>query len=116
MTEQAARLTGPCEGCGRPGAGWAAQLVRGGRLRWETEWACDACGIAHDGGRGPSPALVREAIVERHGLHCLRPGDDEVRGAHVLKYAAESEDGVWSVRDTAAARLWLELHPADPGI
>ncbi|GKQ37236.1 hypothetical protein [Streptomyces sp. A012304] len=85
MTEQAARLSGACEGCGRPGVGWAVQLVMGGRLRWETEWACDVCGIAHDGGWGPSPAHVREAIVGQHGLHRLRPRDDEVRGAGVLK-------------------------------
>ncbi|GKQ37235.1 hypothetical protein [Streptomyces sp. A012304] len=32
------------------------------------------------------------------------------------EHAAESEYAVWSARDKAAARRWLELHPADPGI
>lgn len=86
VTEQAAQLARPCQRCGNPCVGWAVQLVRRGRIRWEVEWECDCCGTAaHDGDWGQSPAEVRSAILAQHGSHCLKLADSEVRGAGIIK-------------------------------
>jgi hypothetical protein len=85
MTEQAARLSSPCPGCGKPCTGWAVQLTRRGRLRWELEWACDECGISHEGGWGPAPAEIREVILAQHGPYCLDLADSAARSGRILK-------------------------------
>lgn len=85
MNEQAARLSGICEGCDNLCTGWAVQLVKGGRLRWEVEWACDQCGISHDGDWGSAPADVRNMILAQHGPHCLMLTNMEYRGGGIMK-------------------------------
>lgn len=85
MSEQAAKLSGPCDGCGGPCTGWAVQLTKGGRLRWEVEWACDACGISHHGAWGTAPVEVRSEILAQHGPYCVKLTDREYRGGGILK-------------------------------
>ena len=59
------------------------QLAEQGRLRWELDRECAACGTAScDRGRGPAPAAVRGEILAQHGTHRLRP---TASGGAVLK-------------------------------
>jgi len=92
MSEQAARLSGRCGDCGDPCTGWAVQLTRGGRLRWEIEWACDACGISHHGAWGPAPAEVRSEILAQHGPYCVKLTGREYRGGGILKAFRDAFD------------------------
>ena len=110
MSEQAAKLAGPCPGCGSAGTGWAVQLTRDGRLRWEVEWACDACGIAHDGGWGAAPAEVRGQILAQHGPCCVRLTGEENRGAAVMKALRRAFDLSVPQAQEAARRLKQSGH------
>lgn len=85
MSEQAAKLSGQCQGCGDPCTGWAVQLTKNGRLRWEVEWACDACGISHHGAWGPAPAEVRSEILAQHGPYCVKLTSEGYRSGGILK-------------------------------
>ena len=85
MSEQAAKLSSPCQECGEACVGWAVQLIKNGRLRWEIEWACDTCGISHGGGWGWAPEDVRARILEQHGSHCVRLTGDRRTGGKILK-------------------------------
>lgn len=86
MKEQAAKLSGTCRTCDAPSTGWAVQLIKGDRLRWEVDWDCGACGItSRDGGWGAAPAEVRSAILMQHGSVQLNLNDRELRGGVLLK-------------------------------
>lgn len=85
MSEQAAKLLRACRTCNDPCTGWAVQLTRGNRLRWELEWSCDRCGISHDGDWGPAPTEVRSALLAQHGSNCVRLPDGEFGGGGILK-------------------------------
>lgn len=85
MTEQAARLTGACSNCREPCEGWAVQLIRDGRLRWELEWACDTCGNWHDAGWGPAPDAVRTPLLTEHGTYRVLLEGPERPGGKILK-------------------------------
>lgn len=85
MTEQAARLPGPCRECGGVGTEWLVQSTNNGCLSWEVEWDCDTCGISHDSGEGWAPSRVRNAILEQHGPHCLKLVDVTAHGGTLLK-------------------------------
>lgn len=60
-------------------------MIKSGRLRWEIEWACDACGISHHGAWGAAPAEVRSKILAQHGPYCVRLVDGEHGGGGILK-------------------------------
>jgi hypothetical protein len=84
--EQAAKLVGNCQTCGSPCEGWAVQLTRDNRLRWELDWDCGACGtVSHDGDWGPSPDELREKLLSQHGSYCLRLEDSRLHGGEILK-------------------------------
>ncbi len=85
MTEQAARLPGPCQECGGTGTEWLVQSAKDGRLGWEVEWDCATCGISHDSGEGWPPPRVRNAILGQHGPHCLKLVDPAAHGGVILK-------------------------------
>ena len=101
MSEQAAKLSGPCQKCGDPCRGWAVQLTRNGRLRWEIEWACDACGISHHGAWGAAPDEVRGSILAQHGPYCLRLVDSADRAGVILKAFRSAFD--LSIREAHAS-------------
>ncbi|MFD8493439.1 hypothetical protein [Amycolatopsis sp. NPDC059657] len=83
---QAARFLADCQRCGAPTEGWVAQVVRDGRLRWEVDLQCSACGLAScDWGWEPAAAWVRDELLARHGPRRLELVDPEARGGHVLK-------------------------------
>jgi hypothetical protein len=86
MHEQATRLSGECQSCGAPAGGWAVQVVRDGRLRWEVDWECSACRtISCDWGWGPAVDWLRDELLAQHGPYWLKLTDPEVRGGQVLK-------------------------------
>ncbi|WP_063728104.1 hypothetical protein [Streptomyces sp. RTd22] len=85
MIEQAAGLIEPCGDCGRPSEGWAVQLVKEGRLRWELEWPCDDCGVSHDGDWGAAPDEVRRPILAEYGYRCLRVEGPISSGGKILR-------------------------------
>jgi len=72
MVEQYVRLTDTCEQCGGGRDGWVVQLARNGKLRWEVEWDCAGCQVSHQWVWGPAPAHVRDLLIERHGVECLK--------------------------------------------
>ncbi|MFF3497943.1 hypothetical protein [Streptomyces sp. NPDC003247] len=90
MTEQASRINVDCAQCAGPGEGWAIQRIADLRLRWETEWVCDRCGIAHDGDWGTAPEFVRDVLVAEHGHHRLRVSGTAAPSGKVLKAFREA--------------------------
>lgn len=79
----AADLSGTCGTCDARSVGWAGQVIREGRLRWEEAWECRTCGwVSCDGGWEPAPSWVREAVLAQHGPSVLRAAG---RGGGVLK-------------------------------
>ncbi|WP_370944180.1 hypothetical protein AB5J62_34470 [Amycolatopsis sp. cg5] len=83
---QAARFFTECRSCAVPAEGWAAQVIRDGRLRWEVDWQCSACGVAScDWGWGPAAPWVCEELLKQRGSYRLELADPEVRSGHVLK-------------------------------
>lgn len=85
MTEQAARITKTCGNCKSQAEGWAVQLTRNKRLRWELEWACNGCGVWRDGDWGPAPDYVRDPILKQHGHYRLRISSESPPGGKTLK-------------------------------
>src|SRR5262245_54378298 len=84
LSMQASKLVGDCATCGSSCDGWAVQLTRDNRLRWELDWECGACGtVSCDGDWGPAPAELREALLAQHGRYCLRLEDSESRGGEI---------------------------------
>ncbi|WP_037960933.1 hypothetical protein [Streptomyces sp. PRh5] len=61
------------------------QLIKEGRLRWELEWACDNCGVSHDGDWGVAPDEVRRPILAEHGYRRLRAEGPISSGGKVLR-------------------------------
>lgn len=118
MSEQAAKLSGSCEGCGDLCTGWAVQLTKGGRLRWEIEWACDTCGISHHGAWGQAPIEVRSEILAQHGPYCLKLADGDYRGGSVLKAfrgafdlsIREAQDSAQKLKECGYEGTYVELH------
>jgi hypothetical protein len=81
MIQQAVEFDMTCTNCDRPGQGWMVQIVKSSKLRWEIDWVCESCGIAHAGGWGPAPENIRSALISEHGLICVHvPGDRNHRG------------------------------------
>ena len=106
MSEQAAQLSDTCQSCGVLCTGWAVQLTREGRLRWEVEWECDACGtISHEGKWGSAPPEVRNVILAQHGYHCLQLADRESRGGAILKAFRDAFDLTIRQAQESASKL-----------
>ncbi|GAB3214220.1 hypothetical protein GCM10027294_52780 [Marinactinospora endophytica] len=90
MIEQAVRLTDACRECGSTREGWVVQLVKNGRLRWEIEWECAGCEASHQWAWGSAPGHVRDLLIERHGVDCLRVlGEGQKKGV-LLKVFREA--------------------------
>ena len=105
MTGQAVRLAGMCRDCQKSCEGWAVQLVKEGRLRWEVEWACDDCGNSHDAGWGPAPDDVRQLILNEYGLYRLRLEHADRPGGKALKAFREALAMTIKQAQGAAAEL-----------
>ena len=103
MSERAGvKLLGNCQNCGRPCEGWAVQLIRDHRLRWESEWTCNACGIVSDDGDwGPAPAELQEQLLIQNGTYRLRLTDKESVGGGILKVFRRVFNG--SIKDSLEA-------------
>lgn len=70
------RLDGECGSCGGVVDLCKGQAIRDGRLRWEVDWQCTACGIAScDRGREPAPPWVRDELE----LHRVKLTNVDVR-------------------------------------
>jgi hypothetical protein len=83
--EQASRIEAQCGQCGGPCEGWAVQVIRNRKLRWELEWACNKCGNAHDGDWGAAPTEVREPLLAEHGFYRLKVIDSSTSSGKILK-------------------------------
>ncbi|MEV6794933.1 hypothetical protein AB0M87_23755 [Streptomyces sp. NPDC051320] len=90
MIEQATKRTAECSNCGGACEGWVIQISEKGRLRWEIEWSCDVCGISHDGGWGPAPEHIRQALISDHGISCIRISAATAHRGKVLKAFREA--------------------------
>ncbi|MFF1692263.1 hypothetical protein ACFVXC_01380 [Streptomyces sp. NPDC058257] len=84
MIEQAVKFDAGCSNCERACEGWVVQIAEKGKLRWETELACNECGIEHDGDWGPAPESIRQRLIAAHGASrvCV---SDVVPGGKILK-------------------------------
>ncbi|MGW4693075.1 hypothetical protein ACWEO1_11900 [Kitasatospora cineracea] len=94
-------------GCGAWGRREVGQVVRGGRLGWDAEFRCGACGDGGCLGSGgeDAPDWVRGALLERYGPVLVRlVGAGADRGAvlRVLRAA-------WPVTLSQAAGLLRQL-------
>ncbi|MFF2816732.1 hypothetical protein ACFVT9_14570 [Kitasatospora cineracea] len=94
-------------GCGAWGRREVGQVVRGGRLGWDAEFRCGACGDGGCLGSGgeDAPDWVRGPLLERYGPVLVRlvgPGAD--RGA-VLRVVRAA----WPVTLPQAAGLLRQL-------
>ncbi|RKE18415.1 hypothetical protein [Streptomyces sp. TLI_171] len=80
----------PCEDCGATARRSVGQHVRDGRLGWDAEFWCPACGTAMCLGFGTrgAPRWVRDPLIDRHGTVRLRlaaPAADRVAALRTVR-------------------------------
>ncbi|MFJ6934795.1 hypothetical protein [Streptomyces sp. NPDC101132] len=76
---ESVRYSGECRECGAAGLEcWGVQALVDGRLRWDVESRCAACGDAVAACGGEVPAERREQLLAEHGPARLRV---DTRGA-----------------------------------
>ncbi|RST08789.1 MULTISPECIES: hypothetical protein [Streptomyces] len=61
-----------CQDCGGRAQWWGVQVLEGGRLRWDTECSCTACGFTLAVCGGELPAGLRSRMLAEHGSARLR--------------------------------------------
>lgn len=104
MIEQAAKLSAPCQNCHRTCEGWAVQRAPHWRLQWELEWACDECGISHDGDWGLAPDTVRQPLLSQYGYWRVTHEGAAVSSGKTLKAFRDALGGtIQQARESAKA-------------
>jgi hypothetical protein len=99
--EQASRIEAQCGQCGSPCEGWAVQIIRNRKLRWELEWACNKCGNTHDGDWGAAPIEVRKPLLTEHGFYRLKLIESATSSGKILKAFRDALGG--SLREAKEA-------------
>lgn len=73
-----------CQDCGAQAQWCGVQVLDGGRLRWDTECSCPACGFELAVCGGVLPAAIRDRLLAEHGPARLRVGPG-ARNAEVMR-------------------------------
>lgn len=87
MIEQAVRFSDTCKECRGAREGWVVQLVKNGKLRWEVDGECVGCEASHQWVWGSAPDHVRDLLIERHGMECLKvAGEGQKKGVLLIVF------------------------------
>ncbi|WP_158071928.1 hypothetical protein [Kitasatospora sp. CB01950] len=96
-----------CDDCGAEARQDVGQKLRDGRLHWDSEFHCPACGASACLGFGvdETPDWVRDRLIARHGTARLRLADPAAGRVAVLKTVR----GAWDVTLSRACVLAGQL-------
>ncbi|GAA4083101.1 hypothetical protein GCM10022233_75760 [Streptomyces shaanxiensis] len=109
MIAQSGSYRDTCSNCGAETRCTATEALIDERLRWDVECFCPGCGEAwHEGGVGPSPAYVRNAIIAANGKSLLRISHAENVAAKIMKVMRDFEGVTISAAKRAADELRSE--------
>ena len=72
MVFESIRYAAPCQDCGAELECHGVQALAGGRLRWDVESTCSACGFAVAACGGDLPGERRVQMLSEHGPARLR--------------------------------------------
>lgn len=87
-----------CQDCGAQAQWWGVQALVGGRLRWDTECSCPACGSALAVCGGVLPAALRDRMLAECGPARLRVDPSAGRAEVMRVLRAELGVGLDGVR------------------
>lgn len=98
-----ATLQGKCDTCACSIDMDIGQSVDNGNLTWHKAYSCPHCGAQREeDGRGPTPEIIRRAILQQEGIWALAVDADMAQSVLVLKPLRQalglSLDGVLALR------------------
>ncbi|MFD4701461.1 hypothetical protein [Streptomyces niveus] len=82
---ESVRYFAECQDCGAELECWGVQALVGGRLRWDVESACSACGFAVAMCGGDMPAERRDQMLSEHGAARLQVSGPPTKSVAIMR-------------------------------
>ncbi|MFF3617079.1 hypothetical protein [Streptomyces sp. NPDC002580] len=82
---ESVRYSEVCQDCGGELECWGTQALVGGRLRWDVDVMCSACGSAAAVCDGDVPAERRDQMLSEHGPARLRVSGPSAKGVAIMR-------------------------------
>lgn len=82
---ESVRYFAECQNCGAELECWGVQALVGGRLRWDIESACSACGFAVAVCGGDMPAERRDQMLSEHGAARLQVSGPPTKSVAIMR-------------------------------
>ncbi|WUW21922.1 hypothetical protein OG521_14440 [Streptomyces sp. NBC_01463] len=82
---ESVRYSAVCQNCGGELEYWGVQALVDGRLRWNVESTCSACGDALAVCEGDMPTERRRQMLSEHGPAHLRVSSPPATGAAIMR-------------------------------
>lgn len=99
---ESVRYSAECQDCGAEMACWGTQALVGGRLRWDVDATCSACGSAVAVCGDDVPAERRDQLLSEHGPARLRVSSPPAKGVAIMRVLrAELGIDLTSAKDVA---------------
>lgn len=104
---ESVRYSAECQDCGAELECWGVHALVEGRLRWDVESACSACGFAVAVCGGAVPAELRERMLSQHGGARLQVSTPSVKSVVIMR-VLRAELGIDLVDARAVLRRVLD--------
>ncbi|RSO09913.1 hypothetical protein DMH26_00555 [Streptomyces sp. WAC 05379] len=82
---ESVRYSAVCQDCGAELECWGTQALVDGRLRWDVESTCSACGCAVAVCGGDVPAKRRDQMLSEHGPARLEVSSPSTKGVAIMR-------------------------------
>lgn len=82
---ESVRYSAVCQDCGAELECWGTQALVDGRLRWDVESTCSACGCAVAVCGGDVPAERRDQMLSEHGPARLQVSSPSANGVAIMR-------------------------------
>ncbi|WP_282791132.1 hypothetical protein [Streptomyces sp. CC224B] len=104
---ESVRYSAVCQDCGAELKCWGAQALVDGRLRWDVESSCSACGFSLAVCGGDMPAEQRDQMLSEHGPARLQVSSPQARSVSIMR-VLRAELGIDLMNAKAVLRRVLD--------
>lgn len=82
---ESVRYSAVCQDCGAELECWGVQALVDGRLRWDVESSCSACGFSAAACGSDMPAEQRDQMLSEHGPATLQVSRPPARSVAIMR-------------------------------